>query len=60
MPEAGEPGLVGEAHVRRDLVEHALVQLPTLAGHPGLELVTAADRAVHEQVELHRSLPGGR
>jgi hypothetical protein len=56
MPEAGEPGLIGELDVGGDLVEHPLVELGALSGHATLELVAAADRAVHEQVELHGSL----
>ena len=56
MAEPRVARLVGEARVLGDLVEHALVELGALPGHAGLELRAAADRAVHEQVELHASL----
>ncbi len=52
-PDAGPAAGVTEARVLADLVEHPLVEHGILASHAALELVAAADRHVHEGVEVH-------
>src|SRR5579883_371113 len=56
VAEAEVAGIVGEAHVLGDLVQHALVELGLAPRHAGLELHPTADRAVHEQAEAHQNL----
>src|SRR5215510_1250083 len=53
MAEAEVAGIVGEAHVLGDLVQHASIELGPPASHAGLELGAPADGAVHEQAETH-------
>jgi hypothetical protein len=57
MAETGETGLIGDANVLRDLVQGALVELGTEAGHPGLQLGPPAHRHVHEEMEVHGPPP---
>ena len=58
--DAGPAARVADARVLGDLVEHPLVEDGVLAGHAALELVAAADRHVHERVEVHQAELGDR
>ena len=51
--DARPPGPIARAGVVRDLVQHALVEDRVLPRHAPLQLVAAADRDVHERVEVH-------
>ena len=56
VAEAVPAVLVGEACDLGDLAEHALVVVVVEPCETGFQLVAPADRAVHEQAELHPSL----
>src|SRR5581483_11419516 len=55
MTEAGVPCLVGKAGVLGNFLEHALVEIRSLAGHARLELARTPNHAIHEEVEVHRA-----
>ena len=53
MAEAGKAGLVTQADVILEIVQHALIQGRVFPGHAGLQLRAGADRSVGNCVKFH-------